>query len=79
MPKPLEYFEKLYKYAPIVSAGASALGSDCTSRLVGWSSGETYTDTEGIGFQYDDTNDSRYPDSGHGGALVVFEVPARSY
>ena len=42
MPKPLEYFEKLYKYAPIVSAGASALCSDWTRGIGGWLSGETY-------------------------------------
>jgi len=79
MPKPLEYFEKLYKYAPIVSAGASALGSDWTRSLGGWLSGETYTGNEGRGFQYEDTNESRYTDRGVGGAFGGFEGTARNY
>tara|TARA_R110000803_G_scaffold28754_1_gene66200 strand:+ start:1478 stop:2206 length:729 start_codon:yes stop_codon:yes gene_type:complete len=83
MPKPLEYFEKFYKYAPYVGAGLTGLAAlkapENMRSLGGWLSGETYTGDAGRGFQYGDTSASRYTDTGKGGAFGGFEGTARDY
>jgi hypothetical protein len=83
MPKPFEYFEKFYKYAPYVGAGLTGLSAlkapEKLRSLGGWLSGETYTGNEGMGFQYGNTNTSRYTDRGVGGAFGGFESTARDY
>jgi len=48
MPKPLEYLEKFYKYAPYISAGTTALSMfdkspETLGGIAGWLSGEDYS------------------------------------
>lgn len=79
----MEYFEKFYKYAPYVGAGLSTLAAlkapEYLRSTAGWLSGETYTGDAGRGFQYGNTNASRYTDTGKGGAFGGFEGTARDY